>query len=104
MRARANKKIINAYQGFARLARAVDCGPWTLDCSTCLAYAQSVSIQKNAHSTSLRSATQATDSTCSGCHAKSAATNALRQVVRVMRLKTRKSKTLLAPCSITFVR
>ena len=61
-------------------------------------------MKKNALSTSFRSATQATDSTCSGCQANNAATQALRHSAPVMRLRTRKSSSVLAVCSSRFVR
>ena len=60
--------------------------------------------QKQALSTSLRSATQATDSTCSGCNANKNATNALRQRVPVARSRKMHNKMAASACSRTLCR
>jgi hypothetical protein len=58
-------------------------------------------MKKSALRTSFRSATQATDSTRKGWIAKIAATNALRQVLAVIRRRTKKSKSAAKVCSRT---
>src|SRR5215831_951807 len=72
--------------------------------STYQTYANIVNNQKSVLNTSLRSATQATDSTCRGCNANNPATKALGHVCRVARRNVRKSSTLFAACSSTFVK
>src|SRR6266850_1843029 len=103
MRPKEKKISAQPYQALEARRRSIEAGFWVsardssrLGFSAKRAYAHSVSNQKKALKTSLRSATQATDSTCKGCHANSAATHALRQSARVIRRKTRKTKTLFA--------
>ena len=67
-------------------------------------YSHRVRNQKQALSTSLRSATQATDSTCSGCNANKNAANALRQRVPVARCRKMHNMTAARACSRTLCR